>query len=143
MAHLRDNTLTLDKGERLVFPVSRDHPVAACQQLREIRSFEDLKEFVVAKEWQTAYPTRRPGDPSPPDPTFSGGMLSPQSIVEAAKLLGQIVRIQLAGDLVIPAGSTLVMQNPFNEITAGKITVAGRLEAHGDLAITCNEITGL
>lgn len=52
MARLEGESLLLEAGERVVFPVLPDNPLAHVQQLLEVRSLEDIQDFEFVKEWR-------------------------------------------------------------------------------------------
>jgi hypothetical protein len=143
MAHLTDRNLILEHGERIVFPVEPRHHLAESQRLSKVNSLEDVKDFAFVKEWESAFPTppKEPGGAPSTARVNLPGLLSKAQLLDEIQGLGDILELQLA-DFIVPAGATVVMQNPLNRINADKVIIEGALEVHGELTINCNEIRG-
>jgi hypothetical protein len=137
MARFEGGSLLLEERERVVFPVQSDHPLAHVQQLLEVRSVEEIKDFEFVKEWRSI----TTGEQSSLH-LFRAGRVSEAELLTAVRQRGRVLQLTLA-DFVIPAGSTVVLQNTLNRIVANKVIVQGRLEFQGDLAISCDEIRGI
>jgi hypothetical protein len=154
MATLRDGNLIVDEGETLTFPVEAQNPVAECQQL--------VRDFAFVQRW--AYALELPGEEEGvPGPADQPGRVSdeelralrenprtyPGPIVSATQLLqfvremsgGAFLQLRVA-DFIVPANSSVVLNQAMNYITANTVVLQGQLRASGDLVIRCAEIRG-
>jgi hypothetical protein len=162
MATLQDGNLIVDEGETLSFPVEAQNPVAECQQLVRITSLADVRDFAFVQRW--AYALELPGEEEGvPGPADQPGRVSdeelralresprtyPGPIVSATQLLqfvremsgGAFLQLRVA-DFIVPANSSVVLNQAMNYITANTVVLQGQLRASGDLVIRCAEIRG-
>jgi hypothetical protein len=162
MATLRDGNLVVDEGETLTFPVEAQHPIAECQQLVRITSLADVRDFAFAQRW--AYAMELPGEErGTPGTADQPGRVSdeelralresprtyPGPVVSATQLLqyvreisgGAFLQLQVA-DFIVPANSSVVLNQAMNHITANRVVLQGQLQVSGDLVIRCAEIRG-
>jgi hypothetical protein len=140
-------TLPFERG-RLVFPVDPKHPFAKHQQVKEIETIEDIGGFGFVRVWRQLSEAQQK-DPlalerfsRPILPNLAPNRLPSESILlQMAKSRGKLFELKLA-DFIVPAGSTVVLSNPFNRIRANKVIIAGTLISQGELQIIAKEIGG-
>jgi hypothetical protein len=160
MATLAEGTLTLDEGETFRFPADEGTDVAAHQEVRTIRSLEDVQHFQFVRELAAfldplrgvpqELPRLRQIREEDNDPLGRPSFQYLGSLPRGADLLGfvrEIARGELfelsLADFVIPSGSTAIFTSPLTQIYANRVTIQGTLRASGDVAVVCNEIRGV
>lgn len=119
-----------EKGSTIEFPVPDDHPHNEFQEVVPLRSPEDLTPFVPL--WEDR--ARAAGREFPGVESAFGAL----NAVVAEDLL--VTRIQ-ANDLVVPAGTTLVLTNPLNHLQFDNAQIKGDLVCQGDLVLECGNLS--
>jgi hypothetical protein len=125
----KKNSLKIRKGASAEFPVGKDHPHAQFQQLVPIKSGKDIEPFMPLWRGRAA---------------AAGGELPEAESVHgilkiAADDIPNVLRLQ-ASDLVIPAGSTVVLTNPLNHLQFENVEIQGDLVCKGDLVLECTNL---
>jgi len=122
-----ERKLHCKRGEKLEFPVPKEHPHARFQTLTPVRSAEDIGDFLPM--WAKVAEAK---DQPPPAPADVVAQLKKDKI--------SVLRVATTS-LRIPARTVVTLNNPLNHIECDDITIAGDLIAQGDLVLRCNTLT--
>jgi hypothetical protein len=145
--------IRLEEGERIDFPVDRDHPYFAFQDVQRIMSLDQVIGFEFVRLWAHFAGRRSYGDDrrlaqlreKAPEEVYRAKELGRRyptfEAYREAHGFGDIVKVS-AVDFIVPAGSTIVMSNGMNRIVANRATIAGTLRSTGHLLIEANELGG-
>ena len=144
--------LSLEPGEEIRFPVGPDHSLAEAQEIRPIRSLEDVMSFEFVRLW-AHFSGVRPYDEEvlaalqeqAPEEVRRATVLGQRfrTFDEFIKVhdFGELLQITLL-DFIIPAGATVVLSQRMNHIRAKKVLITGTLRSEGHLAIEAVELGG-
>jgi IPT/TIG domain len=120
--------VVIKSGETVSFPVEANHAFAKFQSMVRPEQIENLAELAVARHLATT--------------STEGDSLKPV----IAKILSSagvdtVLDISVP-DLVIEAGATMILKGPISKITAGHLTIMGKLLAYGSLNLICESVGG-
>ena len=118
--------LAFKKGEKVEFPVPRNHRYAKFQPLKKIKSLEDIGAFVTLWSSRAA----RLGQPIP----------RAEAILPAVRRQIKNVLVLSANDFVVPKGTTVILNSPLNQLDFDKVIIKGDLVSRGDLVVKCQEL---
>lgn len=121
-----EGNLALRKSESIQFPVRKSHPYARFQVLRRVRSADDIPAFF--QLWNDIADSREQPRPQPK-----------RVLADLIKAKVSVLRIA-PGNLDIPQGAVMVLNNPLNEIEVDRANIAGDLISRGQLFLKCNTL---
>jgi hypothetical protein len=122
-----ERKLHCKRREKIEFPVPEEHPHAKFQTLTQVRSAEDIADFLPL--WAKIAEAR---DQPPPAPADQVAQLKKDEI--------SVLRVAVTS-LRIPDGAVMTLNNPLNHVECDDVTIAGDLVAQGDLVLRCNTLT--
>ena len=125
-----NETVVINPGEVVRFPVPSGHPLARYQQLKPVSEFGNLHDLAIVRKLITDHP-----------------QITPDEIVRAVTgLLSSFATTTflslLFPDITVKSGGILILSGPINYVTAGKVVVQGEIQVHGSLNLFCSQLGG-
>jgi hypothetical protein len=124
--HIGNESLILKRGQRITFPVAKNHRLARFQTLKRISSPTDIAHFMTL--WGKVAKTR---DASPPSAS------EVVSMARKAKL--KVLHLQ-PRNLTISKGAALILRNPLNRVSCTDAVIDGDLVSQGELVLQCQTL---
>ena len=124
------DTVVINKGETVRFPVAASHPLAKYQSIKAPSDLPDLHGLAIVQTMVQK------------NPRITNAQLSTelQNILNHG--LGTGILSILFPDITVEEGANLVFGGPVSTVSAGVVTVKGTITIYGSMNLACTELGG-